>query len=151
MSRRFLPASDGSVRGDGASARRGNPVGRLRLDFARRQPRDRRQLQGGRRRKRPASTSTWSTTAPPCYVSAREGAAATAAGKGLSSNELSAGKVRYLVAALNQNVIGDGVLVLLSVQVKNNASGSYTLKLTNVAGIGQERQDHRGDGRRTAR
>ena len=45
-----------------------------------------------------------------------------------------AGKIRYLVSALNQNVIGDGALVLLSVQVKNNASGSYTLKLSNVAG-----------------
>ena len=68
------------------------------------------------------------------YISAKEGAAAQAAGKGLSSNELSSGKVRYLVTALNQNVIGDGVLVVLSVQVKSNASGSYTLKLTNVAG-----------------
>lgn len=68
------------------------------------------------------------------YISAREGAAASATAKGLNSNELSPGKIRYLVSALNQNVIGDGVLVVLSVQVKDNAVGSYTLKLTNAAG-----------------
>ena len=68
------------------------------------------------------------------YITAREGAAATAASKGLSCNEQPAGKVTCVVSALNRNVIADGVLVLLSVQVKSNASGSYTLKLTNVAG-----------------
>ena len=68
------------------------------------------------------------------YISAREGAAASAASKGVNCNELSPGKISYVVAALNQNVIGDGALVMLSVQVKNNASGSYTLKLSNVAG-----------------
>jgi uncharacterized protein (TIGR03437 family) len=68
------------------------------------------------------------------YITAREGAAAQAASKGLTCNEQPAGKIACAVFALNQNVIADGVLVQLSVQVKNNASGSYTLRLTNVAG-----------------
>jgi len=43
----------------------------------------------------------------------RTGAAAAAAGKSVSFNQIAAGRYRALVAGLNQNIIGDGVVVVL--------------------------------------
>jgi hypothetical protein len=66
-------------------------------------------------------------------ITAKEGPTARAAGKSLYSNQLSPGKVRYLVAGISQKTLENGVVVLLSARVKPNASGSYTLRLTNLA------------------
>jgi hypothetical protein len=61
------------------------------------------------------------------------GPAAASAGKTLSSAVLPNGRLRLLVSGFNQNVISDGDVITLSVQVAANApSGPYTLGAFNA-------------------
>lgn len=66
-------------------------------------------------------------------TSVTTGAASTAAGKIASSTELSGTNgVRVIVAGVNANTLGSGVLAILRVQVNRNASGSYPITVSNV-------------------
>jgi len=51
------------------------------------------------------------------------GSAATAAGKQLSSSTISPGRIRVIVAGLNQNVIGDGVIATVRFAVVSGTPG----------------------------
>lgn len=51
------------------------------------------------------------------------GHAAMGAGKEVVFNTLSPGKIRFIVAGLNQNMIGDGEVALLRVEVSPSVSG----------------------------
>ena len=70
-------------------------------------------------------------------VIATEGSATASAGKTLASVVLTSGKIRLLISGLNQNVIGDGTIVLLQIQLApESAVGSHVLSLTNAIGVG---------------
>ncbi len=60
------------------------------------------------------------------FVQSSTGSAATAAGKMASSSPLLSGNLRLLVAGLNQNVIANGVVVLLEFQISAAAPVSTT-------------------------
>ncbi len=72
--------------------------------------------------------------APPLSLSAAvAGAAASQAGKAVSSNELEPGRYRILVAGLNQNILGAGVVAELTLAVAGDAApGAYPVRLANV-------------------
>ena len=61
------------------------------------------------------------------------GSAVNSAGKTISTSDPQAGSRRILIAGLNQNPIGTGVVANLSIQVKPGAAGFYPLLLSNVA------------------
>jgi len=67
-------------------------------------------------------------------VSPTAGSAASNAGKSLSSSQLSTNVLRVMLVGLNQNVIQDGPLVLLSIGVRSGAAaGTYDLKISNIS------------------
>jgi hypothetical protein len=69
-------------------------------------------------------------------VTATAGAAATAAGKTLSTADV-AGKKRYVVAGLNQTALGDGVLISLVISVGAGTPASvYPLRTSNAGAVG---------------
>lgn len=57
----------------------------------------------------------------------RAGAEATRAGKSVSANELEPGRVRIIVAGLNQNALASGELLLADFQVPQTAPSSMAL------------------------
>ncbi len=68
-------------------------------------------------------------------ITARAGSAATAAGKILAQVVLPNGNIRCIIFGLNQNVIADGSVVDLTIQVSESASeGPYSLDLLNALG-----------------
>ena len=57
------------------------------------------------------------------------------AGKNLYFSSMGPGKTRYVIVGLNRNVIADGPLVEISVNVgQNMTAGTYTLELSNAVG-----------------
>ena len=63
------------------------------------------------------------------------GSAIRSAGKNLYGADLSAGQRRTLVAGLNQNLLGDGAILTLFVNVLPSASaGTYTISMKNALG-----------------
>jgi uncharacterized protein (TIGR03437 family) len=64
-------------------------------------------------------------------ITATLGASGTAAGKSLSTSKISSGTTRFLIAGFNQTVIGDGVIVSLSIVVPNPSASTYTLHVLN--------------------
>jgi len=68
-------------------------------------------------------------------ITAEIGSAATSAGKFLAMNVLSSGQIRFLIFGFNQNVIGDGSVVVLTIQVSANSSvGPHRLDILNALG-----------------
>ena len=67
-------------------------------------------------------------------TTATAGSGATAASKTLSKNLISPGDLRVIIAGSNQNVLGDGSVADLTVQVSNSApkKGHHQLFLCNV-------------------
>ncbi len=66
-------------------------------------------------------------------VSVNTGAAASAAGKSASSYALGDGKHRIIVIGMNQNILGQGsVIELLMEVIPNTPPGVYPLTMTNV-------------------
>ena len=73
-------------------------------------------------------------TAKLSFISARAGAQATAAGKGVSSATPVAGTARLLVTGFNQNVIGSGLVAYASFKLTSGfTSGSSTLNAGNCS------------------
>jgi hypothetical protein len=69
-------------------------------------------------------------------VTPTAGAAATAAGKTLSTADVQ-GKKRYVVAGLNQSVLGDGVLISLVISVgAGTPAAVYPLRTSNAGATG---------------
>jgi hypothetical protein len=69
-------------------------------------------------------------------ITATAGGATTGAGKSLSTHVLPNGQTRFLIAGLNQNVIADGSVVDLTIQVSTKASmGPYPLAFFNALGV----------------
>lgn len=67
-------------------------------------------------------------------VTAKIGAAGTAADKIMSTSTLSPGTMRFLIAGLNETAIGDGVIVTLSIVVPATSStANYTLHVLNAS------------------
>jgi hypothetical protein len=67
-------------------------------------------------------------------VTAAAGAAATAAGKTLSTSAVAAGTMRFIVAGINQTVIGDGAVVTLTIAAPSGAaSATSPLHALNLA------------------
>ena len=58
----------------------------------------------------------------------------SASGKTLSTSDPAPNRKRFLIVGLNQQVISDGAVVLLSVALNPAASGSYPLQLFNLLG-----------------
>jgi len=74
-------------------------------------------------------------------ITAAAGAAATSAGKSLTTHRLPNGMTRFLIVGLNQNVVADGSAVDLMIHVSTRASpGKYTLGIFNPAGAGPSSQ-----------
>jgi hypothetical protein len=70
---------------------------------------------------------------PGLSITASLGSGMSTAGKSLTTADLAPGKKRFLIAGLNQNTIGDGVLVSLSIAIPASASVSqYSLHITNA-------------------
>jgi hypothetical protein len=66
-------------------------------------------------------------------ASVKAGEAAAQANKTVSSNPLSDGVRRVIVAGLNQNAISDGIVVILSFNIKATAAaGAYPVLLTEL-------------------
>lgn len=67
-------------------------------------------------------------------VAATQGSAASAAGKSLTWNLSSAGRIRVMIFGFNTDVIGDGPVAVVTFNVLANATpGTFPLRLTNVA------------------
>src|SRR5574341_371517 len=74
-------------------------------------------------------------------ITATIGSAAAAAGKSLATAVLPNGNIRFLIFGLNQNVITDGSVVDLTIQVSTNSSvGPYPLDLLNALGASPSAQ-----------
>jgi len=68
-------------------------------------------------------------------ITATISSAAAAAGKALATAVLPNGNLRFLVLGLNQNVIADGSVVDLTIQVSANSQvGPYNLRFLNAVG-----------------
>jgi hypothetical protein len=68
-------------------------------------------------------------------ITATAGSATTEAGKVLTTAVLPNGNLRFLILGLNQNVIGDGSVADLTIQVSPSASvGSYRMGFANAIG-----------------
>jgi uncharacterized protein (TIGR03437 family) len=69
-------------------------------------------------------------------VTATAGSAVSSAGKSLQTSQpdpANANVMRFMIFGLNQNVIGDGVVAVLNVGVRNAAySGTVTLQISNI-------------------
>ncbi len=72
-------------------------------------------------------------------LTASAGAVALSAGKEIYSAPVSARRTRFLVAGMNQNVLGDGVLTTINAFVSaNTAAGALPLRLTNLLACDQD-------------
>jgi uncharacterized protein (TIGR03437 family) len=69
-------------------------------------------------------------------VTGTGGSAASSAGKSLQTSQpdpANANTMRFMLFGLNQNVIGDGVVVVLNIGVRNASySGTLTLQISNI-------------------
>ena len=73
----------------------------------------------------------------PAILSVRgvAGPAAEKAQKTINDSSVATDRKRFLVIGLNENVVPDGVLVVLKLSVKSTARpGTYPIKLVNVVG-----------------
>ncbi len=69
-------------------------------------------------------------------ITATAGSATTGAGKSLTTAVLPNGNLRFLIFGFNQNVIADGIVVNLTIQVNPSSSaGPYTLGFFNTSGV----------------
>jgi uncharacterized protein (TIGR03437 family) len=76
---------------------------------------------------------------PILAVDATIGPSGSVAGKSLTAADISTGKKRILIAGLNQNALGDGVLLSLKISVPSNAgSAQYSLHLSNAGGTDKD-------------
>lgn len=74
-------------------------------------------------------------------VTAVSGDAARRAGKSVYSSDLTPGKMRFIVVALNRTPIPAGTLVSLFVNLNSNAAnGRYTLTISNAVGTDPDAQ-----------
>jgi hypothetical protein len=68
-------------------------------------------------------------------ITAEVGSAAASAGKFLAMNVLSSGHIRFLIVGLNRDVIGDGSVVVLTIQVSaNSLVGPHQLDIFKALG-----------------
>jgi hypothetical protein len=71
---------------------------------------------------------------PPGFdVTAAAGAAAAAAEKQITVADLGAGRRRFILAGLNQNAVGDGVVVSLIITIPRSAANQSSITITNAS------------------
>jgi hypothetical protein len=74
----------------------------------------------------------------PLTLTPNAGPVALSAGKELHSAPVSARRTRFVVAGLNQNVVGDGVIAAINAFVSaTTTAGAYPLRLTNLSASDQ--------------